>query len=99
ANKNNDLVITETTFLFKSDIKKMATSILEDPPDSATFIAYAIIDPTLKNGAHLVRINPCISPVLNAATKRYEVPAVFNNEKDPKQTLLNLLDLDMDAIE
>ncbi|MEO6135357.1 MAG: patatin-like phospholipase family protein [Ginsengibacter sp.] len=99
ANKKNDLVNVDTSFLFKSDIKKMATSILGDPPDSATFIAYSIIDPELKKDASLVRINPCYSPVSNKETKRFEVPAAFKNETNPEQALLNLLALDMDAVE
>src|SRR5665213_1882310 len=62
-NKNNELVEASTSFAFVMDIKKMATSILADPPDSATFIAYSIIDPSLSNNGNLIRINPCYSPV------------------------------------
>lgn len=99
ANKNNPLVTTSTSFAFKSDINKMATSILADPPDSATFIAYSVLDPSLTNDANLVRINPCYSPVLNAASNVFEVPAVYKNESDSTNKLLSLIDLDMDAVE
>jgi len=40
----------------------MATSILADPPDSATFIAYSILDPTLGKDANLVRIKSMLQP-------------------------------------
>ena len=77
----------------------MATSILGDPPDSATFITYAFLDPALTRNAPLVRINPCYSPVANKETGRFEAPAAFKNEKNPEQALLSLLALDMDAVE
>jgi uncharacterized protein len=99
VNKNNKLVDTSTSFAFVMDIKKMSTSILDDPPDSATFIAYSIMDPSLTNNANLVRINPCYSPVINKATNVYEVPQVYMSDKDPEGKLLNLMKLSMDAVE
>lgn len=47
-----------------ADLRKLATSILDDPPDSATFIACAAI-----GGAdgRIVRMNPQISPLRNDA--------------------------------
>ncbi len=99
VNKNNKLVDISSSFAFFKDIKKMATSILADPPDSATFIAYSIIDPSLSNNANLIRINPCYSPVINKTTNLYEVPQVYMNDKDPINKLLNLIELDMDAVE
>lgn len=99
ANKNNPLVDNNTSFAFVSDVKKMATCILDDPPDSATFMAYSIMDPSLNNTAKLVRINPCYSPVIDYDTLVYEVPEVYKNDPEPKKKLLKLLDLDMDAVE
>lgn len=96
ANKNNPLANLETSFLFKSDINKMATSILADPPDSATFIAYSIIDPSLSNNANLIRINPCYAPVLDKQTKKY---VVHESYKDKPNDIDALIDLDMDAVE
>jgi uncharacterized protein len=99
ANKNNPLVDVSSSFAFFKDIKKMATSILDDPPDSATFIAYSIMDPSLTDKANLIRINPCYSPVINNETKLYEVPVIFKNDPDAVNKLLKLIDLDMDAVE
>ncbi len=99
VNKNNKLVDTNTSFAFVMDIKKMSTSILDDPPDSATFIAYSIMDPSLSNNANLIRINPCYSPVINKTTSVYEVPQVYLKDKDPEGKLLNLMNLSMDAVE
>lgn len=97
-NKSNKLAITDNSSTFVADIKKMSTSILGDPPDSATFIAYSIIDPTLSNDACVVRINPCIKPVLNNATLIYEVPAVYKNAPHGEASFTKLMDMDMDAI-
>jgi len=95
-NKNNNLTITDTSSGFLSDVKKLATSILDDPPDFATFIAYSILDPTLtKNRAKLVRINPCITPEKDG-NNIYLVPKVY--EKHDKE-FIALMDLDMDAVE
>ena len=45
-NKNNkDFAITDSSSGFVMDIKKISGRILDDPPDSATFIAYSIPDP------------------------------------------------------
>ncbi len=99
ANKNNPLSKADVSFSFKSDLTKMATSILDDPPDSATFIAYSMIDPSLNNKANIVRINPCYSPVLDAKTNMFVVPDVYKSDADPVQKLLTLLEMDMDAVE
>lgn len=99
ANKNNALVDISSSFAFFKDIKKMATSILDDPPDSATFIAYSIMDPSLTDKANLIRINPCYSPVINNDTKLYEVPVIFKDDPDAVNKLLKLIDLDMDAVD
>jgi patatin-like phospholipase len=95
-NKKNELVNTDASFKFKNDISKIAGSILDDPPDSATFITYSIMDPTLTGKAKLVRINPCYSPVYNSTTKIYELPEVY---KGDMKTFKAVLDLDMDAVE
>lgn len=97
ANKNNDLVHSKKAFGFLEDLPKMATSILADPPDSATFIAYSVLKPDLENGACIVRINPCINPEINEQTRVYEVPKAWGDPAD-KKSFIDLLDLDMDAV-
>lgn len=97
-NINNPLAITGTSFSFADDIKKISTSILGDPPDSATFIAYSMLDPALNNTANLVRINPCIAPE-KQTNGRYGLPAAYNSQVDGQSKFIRLLDLDMDAVE
>lgn len=94
-NKDNDLAVTSSRSSFLSDIQKMSTSILGDPPDSATFIAYSILDPSLSNQACIVRINPCIKPELDPATLKFTIPRAYAaNAED----FFKLMDLDMDAV-
>lgn len=96
-NKNNkDFVLTDSSSGFIQDVKKMATSILDDPPDSATFIAYSILDPALTNKAKLIRINPCIQPEINVQGL-YDVPSVYNTAEGKKR-FKALMALPMDAV-
>ena len=97
-NRKNELVIAETKSDFINDIVKVSKSILGDPPDSATFMAYTILDPTLSNNAKIVRINPCLSPKLNS-NKIVEIPEAFQNISDGRNKFIKLLDMDMDAVE
>jgi len=98
-NKNNkEFAITEPEFGFVQDIKKMAGSILDDPPDSATFIAYSILDPSLSNKANLIRINPCINPEKNNDGV-YDVPAVYKNITGGSERFKAVMELGMDAVE
>lgn len=96
-NRNNPLAVTDYAFRPLDDIGKISKSIVSDPPDSATFIAFSFLDPTLNNsGANLVRINPCISPEMSAEDPGYyDVPQAYKNEKD---NFLKLIRLDMDAV-
>jgi uncharacterized protein len=94
-NKNNPYVISDNSFKFLHDIKKMSGSILSDPPDSATFIAYSILHRDFKvDNPNLVRINPCVTTSLKDSI--YSVPDVYINRPD---IFNKLLDLDMDAVE
>jgi patatin-like phospholipase/acyl hydrolase len=97
-NKNNNFVITDPSFNFIKDIKKMSTSILSDPPDSATFIAYSILDPAFTNNANLIRINPCIKPERDN-TGLYDVPPVYKNDSEGRTKFKRLMEMDMDAVE
>jgi patatin-like phospholipase/acyl hydrolase len=47
------------------DFERMATSILSDPPDAASFDAHQVLDlPFKQNDKRFVRINPLIKPIL-----------------------------------
>jgi len=97
-NKDNPLAITDTSFGFTKDLTKLAKSILGDPPDSASFIAYSILDPSLSNKANLIRINPCITPVKNIDGK-YVTPSVYLSMKGGESKFQTLIEMDMDAVE
>jgi hypothetical protein len=97
-NKNNkDFAITNSSSGFIMDIKKISGSILDDPPDSATFIAYSILDPSLSGKANIVRINPCTKPEKNDAGV-YEAPPVYKNMANGTQRFKDLMELGMDAV-
>jgi len=53
-----------------TDVKKLAGSILDDPPDVATFLAHVMTgageDVPAPADSHIVRMSPLISPVLDA---------------------------------
>jgi hypothetical protein len=78
------------------DLRKLATSVLDDPPDTATFIAHVMTGGL--DGAppatisRVVRMSPLISPV--------GVPGHWNAPKgvSPDQFQF-LVDLDMDAVQ
>lgn len=48
-----------------SDVRKMATSIINDPPDFATFVAYTMLYPGLPvRSVNFIRLNPQLRPRL-----------------------------------
>jgi uncharacterized protein len=65
-----------------TDIQKLATSVLADPPDSATFMAHVMLDGKTSSDAAnpvtagpVVRLNPLIQPVLASRDGRdYWIP-------------------------
>jgi len=95
ANQGNDLVCGDEAYGFLKDLPKMATSILADPPDTATFVAYSILHPSLLPNGNIVRINPCFSPVKAPKTDRYDIPPGWTGTPEQFRALL---DLDMDAV-
>jgi hypothetical protein len=98
SNINNPLVLSHPSFKILPDIRKMATSILSDPPDAATFIAYSILDPSLNNTANLVRINPLMAPELDVLHNIYVLPTAYRFDNDGEKKFISLLDMDMDAV-
>ena len=88
-NKGRPLVEWEQSFSFFKDIKKMAASILSDPPDSATFMAYSFLNPSLQNEhANMVRINPRLGPELIDGL--YECPKAYKGEDEKLKKLLKM---------
>ena len=84
-----------------ADLRKLAGSILDDPPDIATFLAHVMTGETtadLPSGvpSRIVRMNPLVSPMGEAGAWRAPgVPAPAMTEDRFKY----LANLDMDAIE
>ncbi len=102
ADKDFNIIASFITSIgrFKAfdDIQKMATSILSDPPDSASFIAYSILNPALDNNkaySKFVRINPVLRPE-KPNGDHYEVPAAF--EPDDSIAFFKLMQMDIDAV-
>ncbi|MES2880825.1 MAG: patatin-like phospholipase family protein [Bacteroidota bacterium] len=95
-NKDKPYVASDDSTKFKLEISKLAQSILSDPPDSATFISYSILDRQLNNSGNFVRINPCIMPWLDVNTQHYLPPTAY---ADDEETFMKILDLEMDAVE
>lgn len=95
-NYRKPFVEWQRSFSFLQDIKKMSTSILSEPPDSASFIAYSFMNRALNNeDTRLVRINPLITPSLNNSI--YEYPAVYNTNQKEREDFLKLMKLDFDV--
>lgn len=80
--------------LFLGDIDRVSKSILYEPPDAATFAAFAILNPDLDNKKpqSLVRFNPVIQP--NWANDKWDVPKSLSESKFKR-----LLDLELDAVQ
>jgi uncharacterized protein len=80
-----------------ADLRKLARSILDDPPDAATFIAHAMTGGgsgvTPPCVSRIARMNPLISPVRNRAGQ-WSAPEGMTAEQ-----FSYLAGLDMDAID
>ena len=80
-----------------ADIRKAVTTILDDPPDAATFHTYvALGHPLPPSGApiRVVRMNPVIQPQWDAAEHKWRPW-----EDDPEgKRFRALIDLDLDAL-
>lgn len=78
------------------DLEKMASSILNDPPDFATFVAYNMLYPDLPSrSGNFIRLNPVLRPVLhtNAGTLTWDLPPGLTiNEFERLKTM------EMDAV-
>ena len=89
----------------KGDLKKLATSILNDPPDSATFLAHVMtgcgaglgpdLNPAVTKSA-IVRLNPLVSP--NRSPAGAPDPWCPPGAMTAAQ-FKYILNLDMDAVE
>jgi hypothetical protein len=88
----------ERPWLF-ADVKKLALSIMSDPPDTATFNAHMLLDgplpdheATAMGPSPIVRLNPLIQPMPNG-NGGWRLPDGYTT-----QTFKALRDLDMDGV-
>lgn len=90
------LVIKREKQQFKDDLLKMTNSILSDPPDFASFVAYSMLNPTFEKDKKMkfVRLNPLIQPIYNKLLNRWETPKGLTLDD-----MSRLIKLDMDATE
>lgn len=61
------------------DIQKLAVSILDDPPDAASYTAYIALGndpspPSGKGSGSVVRLSPCIQPVFDQGRRSWDLP-------------------------
>ena len=84
----------------KEDVKKLASAILDDPPDAATFLAHVMtgcgagIDPNVSK-SRIIRLNPLVAPMPAeaGATDPWRPPGDMTPEH-----FQYLANLDMDAV-
>jgi hypothetical protein len=88
----------ERPWLF-ADVKKLALSIMSDPPDTATFNAHMLLDgplpdheATAMGASPIVRLNPLIQPMPDR-TGGWRLPDGYTTE-----TFRALRNLDMDGV-
>lgn len=78
------------------DLEKLATVILADPPDAATYVAFMLLghkpcaDPEV-SGLRLVRMNPVLCPI--RGDQHWSLPTGFAEAKK----IARLAELDLDA--
>ncbi|MBI1777777.1 MAG: patatin-like phospholipase family protein [Proteobacteria bacterium] len=83
-----------------TDLRKLATSILDDPPDVASFLAHVMTgsgagvrSPAM---SRIVRMNPLISPM--GKPGQWRAPGPLDKPMTAAQ-FTHLVDLDMDAVQ
>jgi hypothetical protein len=80
------------------DLKKLAGSILDDPPDMASFIAHVLTGSGANvpqpGDSQIVRMNPMISPVWDAGANAWKAPGEMTED-----AFTTLAQIPMDALE
>ena len=89
------LVAAATNWSLPNDINKLATSIVDDPPDAASFHAHVVLDGPLPAGAgapatsgRIVRMSPLVQPFLGDHDDPWMLPPGLSVQEF--QALVNL---------
>ncbi len=93
------LVVQTAKAMFAREIAKLASAVLSEPPDFASFVAHTALGgianadftQTVTQTA-MIRINPAITPAWN--NNRWETPAYAGSLAD----FIRLIELDLDAL-
>jgi hypothetical protein len=99
-------------FWILGDLRKLSMSIIENPPDVATYTAFFMIDDQLdwmgtpigdprRSKTKIVRLNPLMQPVVVPGRELFDVPSGHSNRPDKLTPggFRYLMELDMDAVE
>ncbi|MCW3071727.1 MAG: patatin [Bacteroidetes bacterium] len=69
-----------------ADVKKMATAVIADPPDTATFNAHQIMRLNYKESVpRLIRINPLVKPLYDHANVKWIAPGAGWETDDTRE--------------
>jgi hypothetical protein len=100
ALQNPTFIVQKEKRSLQGDVRKLATSILDDPPDAASFHAHFLLRGSLPaDPAHpvtdgpIVRMSPLVQPVRDAEDKPWKEPPGLNADQFKR-----LRNLDMDAV-
>lgn len=83
------------------DIGKLATAVLDDPPDAASYMAYVLLDGRrARDGApRYVRLSPSIQPVFDRSTSTLRFPQPYAKDDASRKRFVDLSEMEMDAVE
>jgi hypothetical protein len=92
------------------DIEKLARSIVENPPEVATYMAFFMITELAARSVHLrdqqnldlriIRLNPLMQPTRNSKTEKFDTPAAGTAYEKlfRDRDFRKILKLDLDAV-
>lgn len=103
AASSTDPVFTQTqeASTIVRDLRLLATAIVDDPPDAASFLAHVVLGQPLPSAGStvpvssgtVVRMSPLVQPVRESVNSPWRAPAGFSREQ------FNLLkSIDLDAV-
>lgn len=96
---DKDLLLSPATSTLFGDVAQLSTSILDDPPDNATFISHIVLSPgglvgddsSAVKERPIVRMTPVVRPT-RKADRKWGLPNGFT-----KTEFMGLVKLDLDA--